>query len=123
MREMMMTTDALVGIGMGQDVFVLTDGRFSGFTEGAAVGHISPEAAAGGIIAVVEDEDMIRVDIPGRRIDLLLPEETIKERLLNWKLPLKKSKGILGIYAKTALQAHLGAMIDDTVETEGQVTG
>ena len=122
MREMMMTTDALVGIGMGQDVFVLTDGRFSGFTEGAAVGHISPEAAAGGIIAVVEDEDMIRVDIPGRRIDLLLPEETIKERLLNWKLPLKKSKGILGIYAKTALQAHLGAMIDDTVETEGQVT-
>ncbi len=123
MREMMMTTDALVGIGMGQDVFVLTDGRFSGFTEGAAVGHISPEAAAGGIIAVVEDEDMIRVDIPGRRIDLLLPEETIKERLLNWKLPLKKSKGILGIYAKTALQAHLGAIIDDTVETEGQVTG
>ena len=66
---------------------------------------------------------MIRVDIPGRRIDLLLPEETIKERLLNWKLPLKKSKGILGIYAKTALQAHLGAIIDDTVETEGQVTG
>ena len=54
MREMMMTTDALVGIGMGQDVFVLTDGRFSGFTEGAAIGHISPEAAVGGIIAIVE---------------------------------------------------------------------
>lgn len=123
MREMMMTTDALVGIGMGQDVFVLTDGRFSGFTEGAAIGHISPEAAVGGIIAIVEEGDMIRIDIPGRRIDLLLPEETIKERLSEWKLPLKKSRGILGIYAKTALQAHLGAMIDDTVVSENQVTG
>lgn len=123
MREMMMTTDALVGIGMGQNVFVLTDGRFSGFTEGAAVGHISPEAAVGGVIAVVEEGDMIRVDIPGRRIDLLLPEETINERLSKWKLPLKKSRGILGIYGKTALQAHLGAMIDDAVESEDQVTG
>lgn len=123
MREMTMTTDALVGIGMGQDVFVLTDGRFSGFTEGAAIGHISPEAAVGGIIAIVEEGDMIRIDIPGRRIDLLLPEETIKERLSEWKLPLKKSRGILGIYAKTALQAHLGAMIDDTVVSENQVTG
>ena len=123
MREMMMTTDALVGIGMGQDVFVLTDGRFSGFTEGAAIGHISPEAAVGGIIAIVEEGDMIRIDIPGRRLDLLLPEETIKERLSEWKLPLKKSRGILGIYAKTALQAHLGAMIDDTVVSENQVTG
>ena len=66
---------------------------------------------------------MIRIDIPGRRIDLLLPEETIKERLSEWKLPLKKSRGILGIYAKTALQAHLGAMIDDTVVSENQVTG
>ena len=123
MREMMMTTDALVGIGMGQDVFVLTDGRFSGFTEGAAVGHISPEAAVGGVIAVVEEGDIIKVDIPGRSIDLLLPEETINERLSKWKLPLKKSRGILGIYAKTALQAHLGAMIDDRVGSEDQVTG
>lgn len=121
MREMMMTTDALVGIGMGQDVFVLTDGRFSGFTEGAAIGHISPEAAVGGIIAIVEDGDMIKIDIQGRSVNLELSEETIKERLANWKLPLKKSRGILGIYAKTALQAHLGAMIDDMVENVQQV--
>jgi dihydroxy-acid dehydratase len=121
MREMMMTTDALVGIGMGQDVFVLTDGRFSGFTEGAAIGHISPEAAVGGIIAIVEDGDMIKIDIQGRSVNLDLPEETIKERLAEWKLPLKKSRGILGIYAKTALQAHLGAMIDDMVENVEQV--
>ena len=122
MREMMMTTDALVGIGMGQDVFVLTDGRFSGFTEGAAIGHISPEAAVGGIIAIVEDGDMISIDIQGRTVNLDMPDETIKERLANWKMPLKKSCGILGIYAKTALKAHLGGMIDDKVENIGQIT-
>jgi dihydroxy-acid dehydratase len=123
MREMMMTTDALVGIGMGQDVFVLTDGRFSGFTEGAAIGHISPEAAAGGVIAAVRDGDRIKIDIDGRRADLMLPEAEIEKRLAEWKLPLKKSRGILGIYAKTALQAHLGAMIDDEVRDAEEVTG
>ena len=121
MREMMMTTDALVGIGMGQDVYVLTDGRFSGFTEGAAIGHISPEAAVGGIIAIVEDGDIIKIDIDGRSANLDLPEDVIAERLKSWKLPLKHSKGILGIYAKTALQAHLGGMIDDIVECPEQV--
>lgn len=121
MREMMMTTDALVGIGMGQEVFVLTDGRFSGFTEGAAIGHISPEAAVGGVIAIVEDGDFIRIDIPGRTVNLDLPDDMIRERLAKWKLPLKKERGILGIYAKSALQAHEGAMIDDRVEDEGQV--
>ena len=121
MREMMMTTDALVGIGMGQEVFVLTDGRFSGFTEGAAIGHISPEAAVGGVIAIVEDGDIIKIDIDGRSVNLDLPEVTINERLAKWKLPLKKERGILGIYAKTALQAHEGAMIDDRVISECQV--
>ena len=123
MREMMMTTDALVGIGMGQDVFVLTDGRFSGFTEGAAIGHISPEAAVGGVIAVVEDGDIIKIDIEGRSVNLDIDDEVIKERMSKWKLPLKKERGILGIYAKTALQAHEGAMIDDIVRTESDVTG
>ena len=121
MREMMMTTDALVGIGMGQEVFVLTDGRFSGFTEGAAIGHISPEAAVGGVIAIVEDGDKIKIDIDGRSVHLDVPEVTINERLAKWKLPLKKERGILGIYAKTALQAHEGAMIDDRVISECQV--
>ena len=116
MREMMMTTDALVGLGMGQDVFVVTDGRFSGFTEGAAVGHLSPEADAGGPIAVVEEGDIISIDIPGRRVDLQLPEEEIRRRLSKWTAPEPKSKrGILGLCAKTALQAHLGAMLDDRV--------
>lgn len=123
MREMMMTTDALVGIGMRQDVFVLTDGRFSGFTEGAAIGHISPEAAVGGVIAVVEDGDTIGIDIDGRTADLLLPRDEIERRLKKWRPPLKKSKGILGIYAKTALQAHLGAMIDDEADSAEQLLG
>ncbi|MEG1912647.1 MAG: dihydroxy-acid dehydratase [Cloacibacillus sp.] len=123
MREMMMTTDALVGIGMGQEVFVLTDGRFSGFTEGAAIGHISPEAAVGGVIAIVQDGDTIKIDIPARKVDLLLSEEEINRRLTQWKLPLKRERGILGIYAKTALQAHEGAMIDDRVTDESQVHG
>jgi dihydroxy-acid dehydratase len=121
MREMMMTTDALVGIGMGQDVFVLTDGRFSGFTEGSAIGHISPEAAVGGVIAVVENGDTIKIDIDNRTADLDVPVETIKRRLESWSPPLKKSRGILGIYAKTALQAHLGAMIDDEAGCAGQI--
>ncbi len=123
MREMMMTTDALVGIGMGQDVFVLTDGRFSGFTEGAAVGHISPEAAVGGVIAAVEEGDRIKIDIPARRVDLLVPDDVIAKRLAEWKLPLKKERGILGIYAKTALQAHEGAMINDRVTNASEVGG
>ena len=123
MREMMMTTDALVGIGMGQDVFVLTDGRFSGFTEGAAVGHISPEAAVGGVIAAVEEGDRIKIDIPARRVDLLVPDDVIAKRLAEWKLPLKKERGILGIYAKTALQAHEGAMINDRVTKASEVCG
>lgn len=121
MREMMMTTDALVGLGMGQDVFVLTDGRFSGFTEGAAIGHISPEAAVGGIIAIVQDGDIIKIDINKRTVNLCLSDEVIGSRLAEWKLPLKKERGILGIYAKSALQAHEGAMIDDRVINEKQV--
>ncbi len=123
MREMMMTTDALVGLGMGQDVFVLTDGRFSGFTEGAAIGHISPEAAVGGVIAVVEDGDTIAIDIDARSANLCVSDEVIKERLAKWKPPLKKLRGILGIYAKTALQAHMGAMIDDEVSDVRQILG
>ena len=116
MREMMMTTDALVGLGMGQDVFVVTDGRFSGFTEGAAVGHLSPEADVGGPIAVVREGDPISIDIPARRVDLDIPDEDLQRRLLEWIPPQPKvDRGILGICAKTALQAHLGAMLDDRV--------
>lgn len=124
MREMMMTTDALVGLGMGQDVFVITDGRFSGFTEGAAIGHLSPEAAVGGPIAIVEDGDFISIDIPKGTADLELSPQEIAGRLENWTPPEPKSRrGILGLCAKTALQAHLGAMLDDQIESPKQVLG
>jgi dihydroxy-acid dehydratase len=116
MREMMMTTDALVGMGKAQDIFVVTDGRFSGFTEGSSIGHVAPEAAVGGPIAVVEDGDLIVIDIPSRKLDLDISEEEVQKRLKRWTPPpIKMDRGILGIYAKTALQAHLGAMIDDKV--------
>jgi len=116
MREMMMTTDALVGMGKAQDIFVVTDGRFSGFTEGSSIGHVAPEAAVGGPIAVVEDGDPIVIDIPSRKLDLDISEEEVQKRLKRWTPPpIKMDRGILGIYAKNALQAHLGAMIDDKV--------
>lgn len=114
MREMMMTTDALVGLGLGQQVYVLTDGRFSGFTEGAAVGHIAPEAAAGGPLAIVEEGDPIRIDIENRRVDLEIPEKEITQRLAAWTPPPPKVKGgILGICAKLALGAEEGGMLED----------
>jgi dihydroxy-acid dehydratase len=114
MREMMMTTDALVGLGMANDVFVVTDGRFSGFTEGSAIGHVAPEAAVGGPLAIVEDGDPVMIDIPSRKLDLDVSEKEIKTRLEAWSPPpAKVNRGILSVYAKTALQAHQGAMIDD----------
>ncbi|MGD8283651.1 MAG: dihydroxy-acid dehydratase [Desulfobacterales bacterium] len=115
MREMMMTTDALVGMGKADDVFVVTDGRFSGFTEGSAIGHVAPEAAVGGPIAVVEEGDPVVIDIPSRKLDLDISQEEITRRLNVWSPPpAKVTRGILAIYAKTALQAHEGAMIDDS---------
>lgn len=121
MREMMMTTDALVGLGLGQEVFVVTDGRFSGFTEGAAIGHLSPEAAVGGPLAVVEEGDPIVIDLARRRVDLDIAEAELAARLKRWTPPEPKAAGgILGLCAKTALQAHLGAMLDDRVTAPDQ---
>ena len=117
MREMMMTTDALVGMGKAKDVFVVTDGRFSGFTEGSAIGHVAPEAAVGGPIAVVEEGDPIVIDIPSRKLDLDISEGIISNRLKAWSPPPAKVKrGILAIYARNTLQAHEGAMMDDRLK-------
>ena len=78
MREMMMTTDALVGRGKAKDVFVVTDGRFSGFTEGSSIGHVAPEAALGGPIAIVEEGDPILIDIASRLLHLDISEEKFR---------------------------------------------
>jgi dihydroxy-acid dehydratase len=117
MKEIMMTTDALVGTGKADEIFVVTDGRFSGFTEGAAVGHVSPEAAVGGPIAVVKEGDIVSIDIAARKLEVKISNEEIDRRLQEWTPPPPKSnRGILALYAKTALQAHEGAMIDDRIE-------
>lgn len=111
MREMHMTTSLLVGRGMDESCALITDGRFSGSTRGPCIGHISPEAASGGPIAIVEDGDEISIDIPNRRLELLVPDEVIRERLSRVKLLKKPRPGILGKYAQLVTSADRGAVL------------
>jgi dihydroxy-acid dehydratase len=116
MREMMLSTDALVGMGLDREIALITDGRFSGFTQGTAVGHIAPEAMAGGPIAVVEDGDIIEIDTLNRSLALRLTDDEIKTRLVRWKPPEPKvKKGVLTIYSRLAAQADGGASIDTKI--------
>jgi dihydroxy-acid dehydratase len=91
----------------------LTDGRFSGGSRGAAIGHISPEAAEGGPIAVVKNGDQIEIDIPGRKLNLLISKEELKRRLSKWKPPKRKLKGYLKRYARLVTSANTGATLVD----------
>lgn len=110
MREMLSPTSAITGMGLGKDVALLTDGRFSGGTNGAAIGHISPEAADGGIIALVREGDMINIDIPGRRLDLMVDEAELEKRRQSLEIPEKKvSSPVLRRYAKNVSSASTGA--------------
>ena len=110
MKEVMLSTDVLYQKGLDSSVGLITDGRFSGFNRGAIVGHVSPEAAAGGPIAVVRDGDPILVDIPNRKLELLVPEAELRKRLEDWVPPPPKvSGGILAAYALLAEPAHRGA--------------
>lgn len=113
MREMLAPTAALTGMGMGSSVALLTDGRFSGATRGAAIGHISPEAAVGGLIALIEEGDLIRIDIPGRTLDLLVDEKEIRRRKENWKAPEKRLTGYLKRYAAMVTSGASGAVFAD----------
>ena len=111
MREMLAPTAAIMGMGLGDSVALITDGRFSGGTRGPCIGHISPEAAQGGPIALVEDGDRILLDIPNRRLELLVDEATLAARLAKWKAPEPKIKGgWLARYAKVVTSAHTGAI-------------
>ncbi|UCC66061.1 MAG: dihydroxy-acid dehydratase [Deltaproteobacteria bacterium] len=111
MREMLAPTSAIAGIGMDKEVSLLTDGRFSGATRGAAIGHVSPEAAEGGPIAVVQDGDSIEIDIPGRRLHLHLTQEEINQRLKDWNNPEPKIKsGYMYRYAQLVSSASTGAI-------------
>ncbi|WP_461168998.1 dihydroxy-acid dehydratase [Arthrobacter sp. Z1-15] len=110
MREMLAITGAIKGAGLGKDVLLLTDGRFSGGTTGLCIGHVAPEAVDGGPIAFVKDGDRIRVDIAARTFDLLVDPEELEARKEGWKpLPAKFTTGVLGKYAKLVNSASTGA--------------
>jgi dihydroxy-acid dehydratase len=113
MREMLAPTSAIVGVGRDRDVALLTDGRFSGGSRGAAIGHISPEAAEGGPIAVVRNGDQIEIDIPGKKLNLLITKEELKKRLSQWKPQKRELKGYLKRYAKLVTSANTGAVFED----------
>jgi dihydroxy-acid dehydratase len=113
MREMLAPTSAIVGVGRDRDVALLTDGRFSGGSRGAAIGHISPEAAEGGPIAVVRDGDQIEINIPGKKLNLLVSPEELKNRLSRWKPRKKELKGYLKRYAELVQSAHTGAVFKE----------
>ncbi len=113
MREMLSPTSALMGMGLGDKVALITDGRFSGGTRGACIGHVSPEAASGGPIGVVQDGDEILIDIPARRLELLIPEDELKRRLENFKPKRKEIPSPwLRRYAKLVTSASKGAILE-----------
>lgn len=113
MREMLNPTSAICGMGLGESVALITDGRFSGATRGASIGHVSPEAAAGGTIALVEEGDLISIDIPQCKIQLEVSEEELARRKAAWVCPEPKIKtGYLARYAKLVSSADKGAILD-----------
>ena len=111
MREMLVPTSALAGMRLDEDVALLTDGRFSGATRGAAMGHISPEAAEGGPIALLRDGDVVEIDIPARRLEVRLSPEEMERRREGWQPPTKVTKGYLARYAAMVTSASTGAIV------------
>lgn len=112
MREMLAPTSSIAGVGLDKDVALITDGRFSGATRGASIGHISPEAASGGPIAIIEDGDMISIDIDEKKIDVELSDEEISKRLSKFKPKEQKLSGYLQLYAAHVSSADKGAILD-----------
>jgi dihydroxy-acid dehydratase len=112
MREMLMPTSAIAGMGLDADVALITDGRFSGGTRGAAIGHVSPEAMEGGTIAVVKEGDRVSIDIPKKKITLKVPDAEIETRLSIWRRPRPKiSKGYMARYARVVSSGGEGAVV------------
>ncbi|NLY73856.1 MAG: dihydroxy-acid dehydratase [Firmicutes bacterium] len=112
MREMLGPTSAIAGMGLDKEVALLTDGRFSGASRGASIGHISPEAMEGGPIALVQEGDRIRIDIPGKRVDVLVDEAELARRKAAWRQPEPKIKtGYLNRYSRLVTSANTGAVL------------
>jgi dihydroxy-acid dehydratase len=114
MPEMLKPTSAIIGAGLGKDVALVTDGRFSGGTHGFVVGHITPEAFDGGTIALVEDDDWIEIDAKQHTINLRVDERTLAKRKAGWKQPALRAKsGVLLKYARQVKTAADGCVTDE----------
>jgi len=113
MREMLQPTSALVGMGLGEEVALITDGRFSGGTKGMCVGHVSPEAMAGGAIGLVRAGDKVLIDVDKKRIEVLVDERELEKRRGEWSAPEPKIKsGYLARYGKMVGSASRGAILE-----------
>lgn len=112
MREMLSPTSSIMGMGLGESVALITDGRFSGASRGACVGHVTPEAADGGVIGIVEDGDKILIDIPNNKIELEVPDEEIEKRLANFTPKKKELSGYLKRYASLVSGGAFGAIVN-----------
>lgn len=113
MREMLNPTSAIAGMGLGSSVALITDGRFSGASRGASIGHVSPEAAVGGPIALVEEGDRIRIDIPANKLELIVSEEELEKRKAAWKPRTPKiTTGYLARYASMVTSGNRGAILE-----------
>ncbi len=112
MREMLNPTSAIAGMGLGSSVALITDGRFSGASRGASIGHVSPEAAVGGPIALVREGDTIRINIPENKLDVLVSDEEMAERKANWKPNLKEVTGYLARYRELVTSGNRGAVLE-----------
>ncbi|MGH7865848.1 MAG: dihydroxy-acid dehydratase [Candidatus Binataceae bacterium] len=120
MREMLSPTSALIGVGLGESVGLITDGRFSGGTYGHVVGHVAPEAQVGGLIALVKEGDSITIDAQARLLQLNVPEDEIARRRAAWKAPKQRyTRGVLAKYAAQVSSASLGAVTDLGLAREG----
>ncbi len=112
MREMLNPTASLEGMGLGSKVALITDGRFSGASKGASIGHVSPEAASGGVIGLVQEGDIIEIDIPNRKLELKVSDKELDERRDSWKCPEKNLTGYLKRYASLVSSGAEGAVLD-----------
>ena len=112
MREMLNPTSAIMGQGLGSSVALITDGRFSGATRGACIGHVSPEAASGGLIGLVEEGDIISINIPEYRLELMVPEEELERRRAVFQPKTKELSGYLKRYAAMVSSGSTGAIIN-----------
>ena len=121
MREMLSATASIAGMGLGNSVALITDGRFSGGTRGPCIGHISPEAMEGGPIAIVRDGDVISIDIPKRTIDVLIKDKEIKKRYDAWKPSRPRiNRGWLARYAASATSASTGAVMKENLKMKAK---